>query len=242
MPKNAASIDEMAEQPVAKRARLMSSVSTVLTWRDPRRFSDHEIQVPDCDLLGCNHQSGQGQDKSEHRSVPKAEDSTTTSEKTNPCLSFGPYLESSTGPQRANNHCKDPEILMADTMENAPHILPRQYTIDPTTSAARWTRELSPSISLMHSTAPEINKWAQSPGIKSSLKKQREGANLQRAAPVLAATQQMDDFDFPRSMYPYGAWGVKRPLKNAYLPKRPETKQRSNLYISATPDSFGAES
>ncbi|KAK8231496.1 hypothetical protein HDK77DRAFT_485697 [Phyllosticta capitalensis] len=103
-----------------------------------------------------------------------------------------------------------------------------------------WVKQLSPSISNCHATPPEINKWVFTPPIGCSLDLivhtavADDYSDLSKPATVKSALRHTDFGTFPEYAFPHGAWGVKRPLRNTLLPRRPDAPQRSRLWRSST--------
>ncbi|KAL1389426.1 hypothetical protein HDK64DRAFT_252201 [Phyllosticta capitalensis] len=95
----------------------------------------------------------------------------------------------------------------------------------PTTSASLywavphhpgWTSTLSPSLSHLHSTPPEVNNWAFSAPIGYSINQELEKGceNLRRYTILCSALLHTDNFDFSGYAYPFGATGYMRvPLR-----------------------------
>ncbi|KAK8212181.1 hypothetical protein IWZ01DRAFT_540889 [Phyllosticta capitalensis] len=223
----------MDEQPPAKRARLQS--------------------LPEDSPLNKTRES-EGFAKDKHHLVPKTKASMSSEMSNGAGVSPSPSNdpENSLEVQKASSQSKESTFTKATNNLTPTPPLSSEANMPPWRTLALytqppppgWTRRLSPSFSPTHSTPPEVSKWAQSTAIKRSLYNERDDiqsgrcVSLQRAAPVSSALCYTNDFYFPGFVFPYGAWGFKRPLPNNFLPRRPKDKQRSKLHIITTPESL----
>ncbi|KAK8211964.1 hypothetical protein IWZ01DRAFT_540693 [Phyllosticta capitalensis] len=101
-----------------------------------------------------------------------------------------------------------------------------------------WTEHLSPSVSSIHSTPPEVNRWVNSVPICSSLNDILEDCENcpGKAAVVWSALLLTDDEDFEEFMFPHGAMGWKTPLPTRFPARRPEQPRKSFLWQTETLD------
>ncbi|KAK7609267.1 hypothetical protein JOL62DRAFT_557885 [Phyllosticta paracitricarpa] len=101
-----------------------------------------------------------------------------------------------------------------------------------------WSNALSPSINPMHSTPPEVNRWALSPAIGFSLNTIMDNAEEcpRKAAIIWSAVQYTDDEDFSSYRFPHGATGLISSLPDDPLPEYPKTLRGSLLRFSESVD------